>query len=165
MLDVAFVLLIAFMIVAPSLKYGYKIDLPQDANPPLIDQKDETENKPAVISLPRPGPDGVYRYMLNEDQVTLDELQSRLADMRAVNDKLVVEIQADKTVPYEYIIRAVGASRRAGIEGFSLPIEEDSMGEVTAPVPAAPVATPAVTPVADMSIPPLPAPDSKTTKK
>lgn len=124
MLDVAFVLLIAFMIVAPSLKYGYNITLPTDTNPPAMDQPQNTEEKkPVVLSLPRPESGGEQRYMLNEDQVTLQQLEERLGELRSKNADLTVEFQADKSVPYEMVLRAIGAARRAGVERLGLPVE------------------------------------------
>lgn len=128
MLDVAFVLLIAFMIVAPSLKYGYKIDLPSDANPPSMDElKDDIENKPMVISVPRPETDGAQKFMLNENEVSLEQLEEQLAEIRSKRADLVVEVQADKSVAYEMVIRAVGAARRAGVESFGLPVDEQDL--------------------------------------
>lgn len=136
-LDVAFVLLIAFMIVAPSLKYGYNITLPTDTNPPAMDQQqNEEDKKPVVLSLPRPENNGVQRYMLNEDQVTLPQLEERLGKLRSKNADLTVEFQADKTVPYEMVLRAIGAARRAGVERLGLPVELVESASVT-PAPQA----------------------------
>jgi biopolymer transport protein ExbD len=54
----------------------------------------------------------------------LNELETRLAERnKAAGGKLAVEINADKDIPYEAFVQAVGALRRAGIEGVGLPVD------------------------------------------
>lgn len=127
LLDVTFVLLIAFMIMAPSLKYGVEIDLPgmNQGAPQLT--TDQTNL--ATITITREmagsaGQTGPRTFMLDDDELELNELESRL---RERNEKsggtLAVEIKADKDVPYEAFVQVVGALRRAGIEGVGLPVD------------------------------------------
>lgn len=127
LLDVTFVLLIAFMIMAPSLKYGVEIDLPsmnQGAPQLTTDQQNV-----ATIAISRQmageaGQTGPRQFMLDGVTMELGELETRLAERnKAAGGKLAVEINADKDIPYEAFVQAVGALRRAGVEGVGLPVD------------------------------------------
>lgn len=128
LLDVSFVLLISFIMVAPSLKYGLEIDLPsvsQGAPQLATDQ-----NNLATVLVPRPGPAG-QEYFLDEKAVTLEGLEQELrARQAAAGGKLSVEVQQDAGATYETFVQVVAAIRRAGIQSVGLPIEA---GSVTAP--------------------------------
>lgn len=127
LLDVTFVLLIAFMIMAPSLKYGVEIDLPSiNQGAP---QLSTDESKMATISISKAmageaGQAGARSVMLDDETLDLLQLETRLRERNsAVNGKLAVEINADKDIPYEAFVQVIGALRRAGIEGVGLPVE------------------------------------------
>jgi biopolymer transport protein TolR len=127
LLDVTFVLLIAFMIVAPALKYGIDLDLPtvQEGAPQL------TQNQIQLFSIVIPKPSqGEQQFFLNDDPVTLRDIEVRLRLQRESGRMPSVEIQADREVPYDTFIQVVAALRRAGIEAVGLPVET---GQVTAP--------------------------------
>lgn len=128
LLDVSFVLLISFMLVAPSLKYGIELDLPaiSQGAPQL-----ETDQEHLVtILVPKPGPAG-QEYYLDEAPLTLEALEQQLRDrLTASGGKLVVEVQQDREAVYETFVQVVAAVRRAGIEAVGLPVEADT---VTAP--------------------------------
>lgn len=125
LLDVAFVLLIAFMIVAPSLKYGVELKLPavREGAPQLP----AGELSIATIAIPREfaqSGSGVRTFMLDGDPVDTAELESRLKEKKSrIGDKLTVEIQADRQAPYEAFVQAVAAVRRSGVEAVGLPVD------------------------------------------
>lgn len=130
LLDVTFVLLIAFMIMAPSLKYGVEIDLPgmSEGAPQLSTDQGNL----ATIAISKSmggtaGQTGPRTFMLDGDAVELPALESRLRERNtAAGGKLSVEINADRDVPYEAFVQAIGAVRRAGIEGVGLPVDADA---------------------------------------
>ena len=127
LLDVTFVLLIAFMIMAPSLKYGVEIDLPgmSKGAPQLTTDQSHL----ATISITKSmaghaGQTGPRTFMLDGEQMELDQLETRLKSRNeASGGKLAVEVNADADVPYEAFVQVVGALRRAGIEGVGLPVD------------------------------------------
>ena len=127
LLDVAFVLLIAFMIVAPSLKYGVEVDLPsmKQGAPQL--SNDQQNLATVTLSKKIWGTDPAqahHMYMLDGKAVELDELESQLvARNKIAEGKLAVEMQADRDIPYDAFVQAVGALRRAGIQQVSLPVD------------------------------------------
>lgn len=133
LLDVAFVLLIAFMIVAPSIKYGLDLDLPtlREGAPQL--GQDQTNL--FTIVVPRPV-DGRQEFFMNDTPSQLADIENRLAMQRKSGGKVAVEIQADRDVSYDTFIQVVAAVRRAGVEAVGLPVEPAT---VTAPAAATPV--------------------------
>lgn len=120
LLDVTFVLLIAFIIVAPTLKYGYELDLPtiREGAPAL----EQNQTQLFIITIPAPT-NGEFRCFLNGDPVSLEDLESRLRLQRSQGRNPAVEIQADRALPYEDFVKVVAALRRAGIEAVALPVE------------------------------------------
>lgn len=127
LLDVTFVLLIAFMIMAPSLKYGEEIKLPGMSQGTAQLSADTPEL--AVITITREmggtaGQTGPRSFALDTEVMELSTLEQRLRERnQAADGKLAVEINADKDIPYEAFIQVVGALRRAGVEGVGLPVD------------------------------------------
>ena len=133
LLDVAFVLLIAFMIVAPSLKYGIDLDLPtiKEGAPQLS----QSQLQLYTIVVPKPR-DGGQEFIMNDIPAQLRDIESRLTLQKKQGNKVAVEIQADRDVPYDTFIQLVAAVRRAGIESIGLPVDAGSKSAVTMPTPA-----------------------------
>jgi biopolymer transport protein TolR len=156
LLDVAFVLLIAFMIVAPSLKYGVEIKLPsvREGAPQLP----STEFNLATIGIPRSVAQqsaGIRTFLLDGEPVDSAELESRLKEKRArIGEKFAVEIQADREAPYEAFVQAVTAVRRAGVEAVGLPVDATQNVSAGASVGIAPAQTLSVPPSAITHPPP-----------
>ena len=127
LLDVTFVLLIAFMIMAPSLKYGVEIDLPGMSNGAPQLSTDQTNLATIAISKDMAGLAGqseTRRFMLDGESLNLMELENTLRERNlAADGKLAVEVNADRDIPYEAFVQVVGALRRAGIEGVGLPVD------------------------------------------
>jgi biopolymer transport protein ExbD len=149
LLDVAFVLLIAFMIVAPSMKYGINLDLPtiKEGAPQLA----QDQQKLFTISVPKPK-GGVQEFMMNDAPSQLQEIENRIRLQKQGGAKVAVEIQADRDAPYDAFIQVVAAVRRAGVEAVGLPVEPQTVPSRTEPsaTPSAapPAATAAPTPAA-----------------
>lgn len=124
LLDVSFVLLIAFMIVAPSLKYGIDLDLPtlKEGAPQLKGDQQQL----FTISLPKPAAGG-QQYLMNDTPSALKDIEERLRLQKKQGSKVAVEINADKEVAYDTFIQVVAAVRRAGIESVGLPVEASSV--------------------------------------
>ncbi|MGB9690997.1 MAG: ExbD/TolR family protein [Candidatus Sumerlaeaceae bacterium] len=120
LLDVTFVLLIAFIIVAPSLKYGIELDLPtlREGAPQL----EQNQTQLFTIAIPKPR-NGSVAYYINDQPATLEEIESRLRLQQQQGRHPAVEIEADRDLPYEIFVQVVSAIRRAGIESLALPIE------------------------------------------
>jgi biopolymer transport protein TolR len=121
MMDITFTLLIAFMIVAPSLKHGLKLDLPEAGggvlNPP----------KPLVIAIRKsPHKGEEERIYVNEKRVSIDNLGEKITALYERRPGQDVLIEADKSVPYEIVARVLHIIQKSGIDGVGLVTEPES---------------------------------------
>lgn len=105
LVDVMLVLLIIFIITVPVLTHSVKVDLPRADNTP-------NELKPETVNLAVNADGNIY---WNETQVTLEELDLRLATEASKQPQPEVHIRGDKTVDYEHVIKTMAAVQRAGI--------------------------------------------------
>ena len=105
LVDVMLVLLIIFIITVPVLTHSVKVDLPRADNTP-------NELKPETVNLAVNADGNVY---WNETQVTMEELDLRLATEATKQPQPEVHIRGDRTVDYEHVIKTMAAVQRAGI--------------------------------------------------
>jgi biopolymer transport protein TolR len=109
-IDVMLVLLIIFMITAPLLTQGVKVDLPRAAAEPLEAQR----LKPLVLSVDRAG-----RWYLNvggDPQAVLDEntVAARAAAVLGREPETQVLVKADNAVAYGRVVQAMVVLQHAG---------------------------------------------------
>src|SRR5580765_4155799 len=114
LVDVMLVLLIVFMVTAPLLVTGLRIDLPdvQAANTPVKDSK-------LIVSITKED-----RIMFGTDDVT-DTIEKVLIDNARVQQEREVYIQADKEAHYAGVARAVAAARAAGVTSLNLLVDPE----------------------------------------
>jgi biopolymer transport protein ExbD len=105
LVDVMLVLLIIFIITVPVLTHSVKVDLPRADNTP-------NELKPETVNLAVNADGNIY---WNETQVTMEELDLRLATEANKQPQPEVHIRGDRTVDYEHVIKTMAAVQRAGI--------------------------------------------------
>ena len=109
-IDVMLVLLIIFMITAPLLTQGIKVDLPNAAAEPIEAEKSE----PLVLSVDRQG--RLYLSIgRNEDQ-PIDEatVVARTAAVLRRDATTPVMVKADEQVPYGRVVQAMVLLQQAG---------------------------------------------------
>ncbi|MEZ5475750.1 MAG: protein TolR [Steroidobacteraceae bacterium] len=112
-IDVMLVLLIIFMITAPLLAEGVRVELPRARAEPLDPQllKDQ---KPIVLSINSEGQFFV-NYGANQDSpVELTEVQSRAAAVLRRAPETTVLVRGDRRVDYGRVIDAMTALQAAG---------------------------------------------------
>jgi biopolymer transport protein TolR len=109
LVDVMLVLLIVFMVTAPLLATGLRIDLPnvQAANTPVKDAK-------LVVSITKE-----ERIMLGETDVT-QNLENELKNNARIQTEKELYIRADEQARYGVVARAVAAARSAGVTSLNL---------------------------------------------
>ncbi|MEJ5237443.1 ExbD/TolR family protein [Limisphaera sp. VF-2] len=114
LLDLAFVLLIIFVITTPLLEQSIPLKLPEGGQPdrPLDPRQVRTVEITAQ---------GVY--YLDRRPVRLDQLEAQLAQEFRVNPNLVVYIRADESGPYRHVAALLDRCQRHGITRFSLRTE------------------------------------------
>ncbi|MFK8041872.1 protein TolR [Congregibacter sp.] len=119
-IDVMLVLLIIFMVTAPMLMQGVKVDLPQAKTEPV----DNQDAEPLIVSINAQG-----QLFLNvggqEDQVlSLATVQQRVgAVIRRSPDKPVL-VWGDKAVAYGEVVGLMAALQEAGAPGVGLVTED-----------------------------------------
>ena len=145
-IDVMLVLLIIFMVTAPLLTQGVKVDLPKASAEPLPPDQQE----PLVLSIDKQG--RMYLNVGATPNVALEEevLAARAtAALRKTPERSVL-LKADEAIPYGRAIDAMVILQHAGAKkvGFITdPLEKRKPAGPGAPAAAAP-ATPAAAPMA-----------------
>jgi biopolymer transport protein TolR len=112
-IDVMLVLLVIFMITAPLLKEGVKVDLPTAAARP-IDPEFLAKHDPLVLSIDSGG-----RFYINFGQnqdkpVSEATVSSRTAALLRRDPQTPILVKADTTVPYGTVVRAMVMLQQAG---------------------------------------------------
>ena len=114
LIDVVFILLIFFMVSTTFQKESeINIELPEASGEPLEERKDQLE---IVI-------DANGHYFIDEQQVVNTELVTlKKAIQKFLGDQsdIAVVIRADRTTPYEAVIRAMDATAQLGLVNMSL---------------------------------------------
>jgi biopolymer transport protein TolR len=112
-IDVMLVLLIIFMITAPLLKEGVKVDLPNAGAKP-IDADFLKNHQPLIVSIDARG--RLYiNFGQNPDQPTTEAtVSSRTAALLHRDPQTPVLVKADTTVPYGTVVRAMVLLQQAG---------------------------------------------------
>lgn len=119
-IDVMLVLLIVFMVTAPLLTQGLRVELPQVASEPLdIDENSET----LVIEITA---DNEYFISLGvtsqEEQtsVALELIAQQVTSIVAVNPTIQVFVEGDARASYGPFISLMEALRVAGVDSPNL---------------------------------------------
>ncbi|PRD37440.1 UNVERIFIED_CONTAM: exbD [Trichonephila clavipes] len=99
------VLLVVFIVTAPLLTNAIPINLPKTDAVAPPERKD-----PVVVSL-----DGSGKLFINKDAIVPGTLEARLAEVRAKDPEVRVQLQADDGVNYGEVARAMASIERAGI--------------------------------------------------
>ena len=95
-IDVMLVLLVIFMITAPLLSQGVKVNLPQAAAMAVENQDHET----LVVTVDREG-----RYFLDDRHITDGELRRKTAAMLRLRPETPVLIRGDRQANYGAVLR------------------------------------------------------------
>src|SRR5271170_151623 len=112
-IDVMLVLLIIFMITAPLLKEGVKVDLP-DAGARPIDADFLAKHEPLILTIDSRG--RLYiDFGQNQDQpIAESTLSARTAALLRREPQTPILVKADTTVPYGTVVRAMVLLQHAG---------------------------------------------------
>jgi biopolymer transport protein TolR len=115
-IDVMLVLLVIFMITAPLLTQGVKVDLPQADAEPLEDEA----RRPLVVTVTKAG----------ELFITYDDDRSRAVDEETLlqnaaailkhSGKIPVLVRGDREVAYGRVVEAMLLLKRAGAPDVGL---------------------------------------------
>jgi biopolymer transport protein ExbD len=110
MLDLAYVLLVIFIIMTTASVQGAKVDLPKASATQSLAQP-----KTKVISVSSEG-----QLTLDAIPVSLAELEQKLRDLKSITPDLPVVIKGDRAVQYEKVMAVLDLCGKVGISSVGL---------------------------------------------
>lgn len=110
MLDLAYVLLIIFIILTTATVQGIKVNLPKAGSQPSL-----AENKTKAVTITADGT--IY---LDTFPVTMPELENLLRQYKAANPNLPVIIKADSNIQYQRVVDVLDLLGRLEITQLGL---------------------------------------------
>ena len=110
MLDLAYVLLIIFIILTTATVQGIKVNLPKASSQPSL-----AENKTKAVTITADGT--IY---LDTFPVTMPELENLLRQYKAANPNLPVIIKADSNIQYQRVVDVLDLLGRLEITQLGL---------------------------------------------
>ena len=114
LLDLAYVLLIIFVITTPLLEQGLNLKLPSGGS---ADKKFEKDDVRTVEVSPQ----GIY--VLSGRRLNLDQVDAELKKAYRANPRLLVYVRADENGPYKHVAAILNRLERSGIDQVSLRTE------------------------------------------
>ncbi len=112
MIDVMLVLLVIFMVAAPLLTVGVKVNLPE-ANAPSV----ESQEKPIIVYM-----DANHTVYIGEVEVDIETLPIKLKAIAGETDAKVF-VRGDKSLPYGEIMQLMGRISSSGFKKVVLVTE------------------------------------------
>ncbi|WP_185232415.1 protein TolR [Teredinibacter franksiae] len=118
-IDVMLVLLVVFMVTAPLLMQGVKVDLPQAPSSPM----ENKDNEPLIVSV---RPDGTYYLNLGGEQKTakpLKDITDTVAKVLRQKPNTPVLVWGDAKVEYGLVVALMTHLQSAGAPSVGLVTE------------------------------------------
>lgn len=110
MLDLAYVLLVIFILMATASVQGIKVDLPKAGSAQSLVQP-----KTKAITLNNAG-----QIFLDAYPVTLADLEARLRSEKAANPEVPIVVKGDATVQYQKVTEVLDLLRRLELNKVGL---------------------------------------------
>lgn len=114
LVDVMLVLLIVFMVAAPLMASGVKVDLPTSNARPLTEPK-----PPIVVSIDKEG-----KVYVDKTQVTQATLVAEVSKAAAGDKEHRIHLRGDQSLAYGKVIAAMGELNDAGYARIALVSEQ-----------------------------------------
>ncbi len=111
MVDVMLVLLIIFMVTAPLMQQGIKVDLPNAEAAPM--KASAVEH--LVLTLTKDG-----KAYLGKTEIPMD----RITELLSTNEKLKIDkelyLHADQELPYGVVVKVMAAAKLGGADSLAM---------------------------------------------
>ncbi|MCI0401212.1 MAG: protein TolR [Gammaproteobacteria bacterium] len=115
-IDVMLVLLVIFMITAPLLSQGVKVDLPKVASEPLP----QSGKEPLIVTIDASG-NFYLNYGDEQDKpVGADSLVNRIGALLRYQPGIAVLVKGDAEVAYGRVVQVMSLLQGAGVPGVGL---------------------------------------------
>lgn len=115
LVDVAFVLLIIFMITAPMMQGGVQVQLPRVEARPLQPEQG------VVVSVDRRG-----RIFVDQSSFSYEDFRATFRALVARRKPQAVYLRADRGVAYGDVVRVLAVIRASGVRDVGLVAEEET---------------------------------------
>ena len=115
LVDVMLVLLIIFMVTAPLIQSGVKVDLPRASA-----QQMEHQEEKLVLTITRD-----RRVFLGNTEIPGADLERRLSSNARIQKEKELYLHADRSLPYGQVVEIMAVARRAGVESLGMITEPD----------------------------------------
>ena len=125
LVDVVLVLLIIFMVIAPELEHGERVELPGIVQP---DKNQKGKLDPVTVTVGRSG--AVY---VEKSPSTMESLPAQLADIHAREPDRRVVLKGDGMLDYQKVRDVFAVVQNAGFAGVSLQVEKRGGGKDDSP--------------------------------
>ncbi len=115
-IDVMLVLLVIFMVTAPLMTQGIKVDLPEAASGPI----EVSEDQPMlVVSIKA---DGTYYMNVgdNEEPVALSAVADKAGKIIGANPQIKVLVEGDEALAYGVVVQLMNILQQAGAKTVGL---------------------------------------------
>lgn len=115
-IDVMLVLLIIFMVTAPLLSQGVKVDLPQAPSSPLP----PNEKEPVIVNVDKAGKFYI-NYGDNQDKpISSETLVTRVSALLKYQPEIPVLVGGDNQVPYGQVVQVMTLLQQAGVPSVGM---------------------------------------------
>jgi biopolymer transport protein TolR len=125
LIDVLLVLLIIFMVISPLTPRGLEALVPQ---PPPPNQKPQQDNRTVVVQLVEQQNGGRPKLKINQDDVTWNDLGTRLTDIFKTRAERVMFVKADDDVQFQEVASVIDIAKGTQVI--------DKIGLITAKIEA-----------------------------
>jgi biopolymer transport protein ExbD/biopolymer transport protein TolR len=116
LVDVAFVLLIIFMITAPMMQGGVPIQLPKAEGRPL------QANEGIIVTVNRQG-----QIYVDQTRVSYEDFRASFRALVAKRGTSNVYLRGDTRTNYGNVVRVMAAMQAAGVTKINLTTEEEEI--------------------------------------
>jgi biopolymer transport protein ExbD len=106
MLDLAYVLLVVFILMTTASVQGLSISMPKPSNKPPTEK-----HELLIVQVAAGG-----QLLLNGAALSLPEIESRLTDAKARDPKTSVAIKGDASVAYEQVVQVIDLCNALAID-------------------------------------------------
>lgn len=124
LVDVVLVLLIIFMVIAPELEHGERVELPAISTP---DPKSKPKVDPVTVTISKAGNFFVEKEPIKDVHALAERLT---AEHKADPERRIV-LKGDSSLAYEKLRETLAVLQNAGLPGVALSVTQKG-GEKTA---------------------------------
>ncbi|HKR30060.1 MAG TPA: biopolymer transporter ExbD [Terriglobales bacterium] len=118
LIDVLLVLLIIFMVITPLTPRGLDALVPQ---PPKDKQKQQEPNdRTIVVSVVQGAPGQRPSLKINQDDVSWNDLQTRLTDIFKTRAERIMFVRGDDEVAFSDVAQVIDIAHASGVDKVGL---------------------------------------------